>query len=196
VVLNRLGNGAEDHAGLGQFLAEGRHHGDAVEDGIDRNLRRALDAGKHFLLFQRDTELLIGPEQFRIDLFKAFRPFGAFRRGVVVEILEVDLRIVDPGPGRLGHRAPALVGLKPPFEQPFRLALLGRNETNDVFVQPFGGHDRFNLGREAVLILIDVDFFDAFNGFFDSRHRFIPNLVSILFPISFRSRAAGTANSR
>ncbi len=41
--LHRLGDRAEDHAGLGQLLLEGGDHRDAIEHGIDRHrgLRRA-----------------------------------------------------------------------------------------------------------------------------------------------------------
>ena len=48
-----------------QLALEGGGDGDAVEHRIHR------DAGQHRLLLQRNAELLVGLEQFRIDLVQA-----------------------------------------------------------------------------------------------------------------------------
>ena len=56
----------EDNTSFRQLLLEGRHHGHAVEHGIDRH-PRALDAGQHFLFLQRDAEFFVGTKQFRVD---------------------------------------------------------------------------------------------------------------------------------
>ena len=175
MVLHRLRDRAEDHAGLGQLLLEGGDHGHAIEHGVDRNARRALDAGEQLLLLQRDAELGVGLEQLRIDLGEALRPFGALRRGIVIEILEVDLGVVHVGPGRLLHGQPAAIGLEPPLEQPVGLALLRRDEADDLLVEALRGLDRFDVGVEAVFVLVDVDLADAGDGLLHCRHGSTPN---------------------
>ena len=129
---------AEDDAGLRQLLLEGRDDGHAVEHGVDGDARAVLHAGQDLALPQRDAELLVGAQQLRIDVGEALGPLGRFRRGVVIEVLEVDLRIVHVGPGRLGHGLPAPEGLEPPLQHPGRLALLRRDEAHGVLVEALG----------------------------------------------------------
>ena len=75
MLLHRLGERAEDDAGLGQALLERRRDRDAVEHRVDR------DAGQPRALVQRHAELVVGREQLRIDLGQALGPvafcFGA-----------------------------------------------------------------------------------------------------------------------
>jgi hypothetical protein len=86
---HRLGDRAEDDAHLLQLLLEGGGDRDAVEHGVDG------DAGQHFLLAQRDAELLrrcacsSGSTSSRL---LGRRP--ALRRRVVVGVLVVDRREV------------------------------------------------------------------------------------------------------
>ena len=127
----------EDHAGLLQLFLEGGHDRDGIEYRIDGDPRR-LHASEHFLLAQRNAELFIDLQNFRIDIFDRRRAGRALRRGVIVDIVEIDLRIVDARPGRLFKRQPALIGPETPFKHPFRLLLLRRNETDDVFGQALG----------------------------------------------------------
>src|SRR5215469_2704148 len=82
---------------------------------------------------------------------------------------------MDVRPFRLLQGEPAAIGLKPPFGQPFGLALLGRDEPDDVLVEALGGLDRFNVGKEAVFVLVDVNLFDAGDGFLRCRHWPTPN---------------------
>ena len=100
IFADRLGDRAEDDAGLLQLLLEGGDDRDRIEHRVDGD-PRALDAGQHLALAERNAELLVGREQLGIDLVEALRALAALRRGVVVDVLEVDLRIVDLGPGRL-----------------------------------------------------------------------------------------------
>ena len=67
MILDRLGNGAEDHPGFPQLLFEGGKHGGRVEHHIHG------DAGKHFLLMQGDAQFFIGGQQFRVHFVQAFR---------------------------------------------------------------------------------------------------------------------------
>ena len=151
---HRLGQGAEDHAGLGQLRLEGGHHRHAVEHGVDGVAGGALHARQEFLLLQRDAQLGIGGQQFRIHLVQRLRPVLRLRRGVVIEVLIVDLRIVHPGPVGLVQGEPALIGLQPPVEQPLGLVLLGGDEADDVGVQPAFGELLLDVGDEAVGVLL------------------------------------------
>ena len=168
MVLQRLGDRAEDDAVALQLLLEGGGDRDRIEHGVDRDLRRALHAGEHLLLLQRNAELLVGAQQFRIDLVEALRPFRVLGRGVVVDVLEVDRRIVDHGPGRLGHGQPVAVGLEPPVEHPVRLVLAGRDEADDVLVQPLRGRLHLDLGFPAMLVLAEIA--DLRDGLCSCRH--------------------------
>ena len=124
MLVDRLGHGAEDDAGLLQLLLEGGDDGDAVEHGIDRNLR-GLDASQNLLLAERNAELLVDAQQFGIDIVDRLRTRRRFRRRIIIEFLIVDLWIVDARPFRPRHGQPAAIGVQPPVEQPTGLVLLG-----------------------------------------------------------------------
>ena len=195
MLAQRLGNRTEDDAGLGQLLLEGRDHRHAVEYGIDGD-PRALHAGQQFLLFQRNAETLIGAQQLRIHLIEALRAFGALRRRIIIQVLEVDLRIVELRPGRLGHRAPAAIGLQPPFEHPRGLALLLRNEADDILVQPLRRFDALDLRLEPVLVLVDVDLPNLVDGLLNCCHDLLLTILSRRFiPVS-SSRRCGALCAR
>ena len=57
-------------------------------------------------------------------------------------------------PVRLRHLPPAAEGGEPPFEHPFRLVLLGRDEADDVFVQALRRALHLDVGDEAVFVLL------------------------------------------
>jgi hypothetical protein len=84
--------------------------------------------------------------------------------------LEVDLGILHVRPFRLLHGEPAAIGFEPPLGQPLGLALLGRDEADDVLVEALRGLHRLDIGEEAVLILIDVDRLNAGDGFLHCGH--------------------------
>ena len=153
VFLDRLGEGAEDHAGLGQLLLERRRYRHAVENGVDR------DAGKARALVQRNTELVVGLKQFRVDLVEAFRPvLVGFRRRIVGNRVEVDGRVVHVGPAGFLHLPPQAVGAQPPLEHELGLILDGRDRPDDVFVQAGWQPLAFDVGDEAVLVApVDED---------------------------------------
>src|SRR5690606_22942259 len=99
---------------------------DRVEDRIDRDPAavcrrgvRTLHPGKDHLLPERDAELLVGAQQLGIDLVKGFRTvLEALRTGVVILVLEVDLRVVEHRPVRLLEPDPAARGVEPPLGHP------------------------------------------------------------------------------
>ena len=162
-LLHRFRDRAEDDALLFELrLVSGRDR-DRIEDRVDS------DARKHLLLLERDAELVVGLQQLRIDLVQTLRPVViAFRRGVVVGVLEVDSRIVDPGPGRFLHGQPVAIGLEPPLEHPFGFFLFRGDEADDVFVQALGGRLHLDLGLEAVLVAAQI--FDLSDCLSVSRH--------------------------
>ena len=137
VVTHRLGERTEDHARLGELGLEGGGDGDRVEHRVDGD--PPLDAGEDLLLDQRNAELGVGAQQLGIDLVERLRAGHGFRRREIIEVLEVNLGKIDPRPARRRHRQPAPVGLEAPVEQPLRLALLGRDEADDVLVEALGG---------------------------------------------------------
>src|SRR6185503_2008118 len=108
---------------------------DAVEHGIDSDTRAVLNAGENRLLLQWDAELFVSAQQLRVDVGKTLWALGRPGRGVVIEVLEVDLGVAHIGPGRLRHALPAPEGLEPPLQHPRRLALLLGDEAHDVLVE-------------------------------------------------------------
>ena len=103
---------------------------------------------------QWNTELLVGGEQFGIHLVEALRAvLEVFRRRVVGDGLVIDLRVVHVGPLRGLHATPLAIGREAPFEQPLRLVLLCRNETDDVLVETRRERVRLDLGDESRRVL-------------------------------------------
>src|SRR5512132_3631897 len=149
VLAHRLGEGAEDHPHRFEFVLEGRRDGDGVEHGVDG------DAREHLALAERNAQFVVGLEQLRVDFVQALRPVLALRRGVVVHVLVVDLRIADPRPGRFAVLllAPDAMGLQPPVEQPRGFLLLGGDEADGLLVEALGGEFGLDIGDEPVLVL-------------------------------------------
>ena len=98
VVLDRLGERAEDDPQFGQLLLEGGGHRDAVEHGVHRHAAQPL------LLLQGDAQLLEGPPDFRIHLVQALQRLLRLGRRVVDDVLVVDGRVADVGPRGLRIR--------------------------------------------------------------------------------------------
>src|SRR5512139_931871 len=162
----------EDHADFLQLFLEGRRDRDRIEHRIDRDAPLALgahDAGEDLLFAQRNAELLICLENFRIDFIERGQRL-LLRRGIIIGVLIVDLGIVDACPGRLAHGLPALKGFQPPGQHPLRLALLCRNKTDGIFRQALRGLFGFDIGDESVFILVNVDLSDLIDGLLYGRH--------------------------
>src|SRR5262249_1251855 len=128
------------------------------------------DPGQHLLLAQRNAELLIGLEDFRIDLVERGRAGHLLRRRVVVDVLVVDLRVLDPCPGRLALGEPVARGFEPPLEHPLGLVLLARDETHRVFGETLRGLLRFDQRLESVFVLVDIDQADPIDRLLHGRH--------------------------
>ena len=149
MVLHRLGERAEDDAVLAQLLLEGGRHRHRVEHRVDR------DAGKAGALVQRHAELLVGAQQFRVDVVEALRAVLALlRRRVVDDVLEVDRRETGPWPSAAASIVqPAAVGLQAPLEHELGLALAGRDQPDRVLRQALGERVGLELGDEAGRVL-------------------------------------------
>jgi hypothetical protein len=144
----------EDHAGRRlQLLAEGGRDRDAVEHRVDRDLARALDAGEHLLLLDRDAELLVDAEDLGIDLVEAAELLLRLGLGVIISVLVIDLGDVELGPAHLLHGQPGAIGLEPPFEHPFRLVLLGRDEADRVLAEALRRELLLDVGGEAPFVI-------------------------------------------
>ena len=151
MLLHRFGEGAEDNSQISQLLLERGRHGDAVEHRIDRHTRQLL------LLLERNAQLLVGAQDLRIEFLQALEAGLLFGRGVVDDVLVVDRPVLDVGPLWLGlrllKRRPVVIRLQPPLQHELRFILLGRDHTNDVFVQPLGDPFFLHFGDEAPLVL-------------------------------------------
>ena len=146
----------EDHAGVGELLLECRCHRHTVEHRVHRHIAvaggvgGAFHAREHFLLTQRDAELLVGFEKLGVDFVQALGlVLGAFRGGIVGNRLIVDRLVMQMRPFRRAHLFPLPECFEAPVEHPFRLVFLGRNEADDILVQPRRNRVGFQVGDET-----------------------------------------------
>ena len=170
MISDRIGEGAENDPRLGELRLESRCDRNGVEDGVDRH-PGSFDPGEDLLLDKRDAEFGVSAQQLRINLVERLRRRPSFWRGEVINLLVVDRRMVDARPFWLLHRLPTTEGLKPPFQQPFRLALLFRNKSNGVFVQALGGQIRLDRADETIFVSVDLNRAYAIDGLLDGRHK-------------------------
>src|ERR1041384_6024101 len=103
-------------------------------------------------LLDRDAELLERLEQFGVDLIEAVELGPLLGRGIETNGLIIDRAVPDVGPVRLRHLLPVAVGLEPPLDHPGRLALLLRDQPDDVLAQTGRDGFRLDVGDEAVLV--------------------------------------------
>ena len=162
IVADGLRNRAEDDARLFQLFLEGGDDRHAVENGIHR------DARQHLLLLERNAELLIGFEKLGVHLVEAFGPGGLLGRGIIVSVLIVHRRIEHLGPCRLFHVLPAAERFQTPFQHPFRFVLFRGDVANGILRQADRRLFGFDLGREAVFVLLH--FANGFDCLLDGRH--------------------------
>ena len=156
MLLDGFGKRAEDDPFLGQLFLERGGDRYAVKHRIDGDARQQL------ALAQRNTKLLVGPQDLRVDVVQALGPrlLGP-RSRVVVNGLVIDGSELDVGPLRLRHRQPVPVGLQSPLEHPSGLILLGRDQADDVLVQPGRNQVSFHVGVKAILVFLGRQGFDA-----------------------------------
>ena len=200
MLADRFRDRAEDHAGLRQFILEGRPHADGIEDrvhghpagvvaALDGRGVGAFDPGQDRLFLQRNAQLLIGRQQGGIDLVQRLGLDGhAFRTRVVILVLIVDLGIVQHRPARLGHALPAAEGGQAPLGHPLGLVVLLADQPDDVLVDALGGVFHLDLGVPPVFVgphvgdgldRLTVDAFADFDlGRVQNGHR-LPSLLAL-----------------
>ena len=155
---NRLAEGAEDDAVLGQLLFVGSGNRNAVEDGVNRHIREAL------LLTQGNPELVEGLEQFGVHLIEAGLLLLLFGSGVINDVLVVDGRVTQSSPIGLSHALPLAEGTQAEIQQELRLLLFGRDQPNNLFTEALGDLLRFNVSDKAIAIRLANQVADIAGG--------------------------------
>src|SRR6185437_17015727 len=110
-----------------------------------------------------------------------------FRRRIVINVLKIDLRIMNPRPSRLGHGLPALERFETPGQKPLWLALLGRDEAHGRFIKPLRSFDALDAGLKTVFVLVDIDLLDLIDRLLNSSH---------FLRLSFNNPAAVRGNAK
>jgi hypothetical protein len=77
---------------------------------------------------------------------------------------------MDARPVRLFHGQPAAISVEAPFQHPFRLVLLGRDQADHVFIQARRHGVGFDIGLEPVFVLVHVDRADLVYGLLNRSH--------------------------
>ena len=121
---------------------------DAVEHRVDRHVGQAL------LFVQRDTQFFKGAEHFRVDFVEAVQFFLQLGRGIIGDVLEINLRVMHVGPRRLLHRQEFAVRLETEIEHELRLFFLLGNGADDVLVQTLGQGLGFDIRSEPEFVFI------------------------------------------
>ena len=114
-----------------------------------------------FCSCERDAELVEGRLDLRIEIVEALQRRLLLRGRVVDDVLEVDRREVHVVPLRFGHPLPDAECVQAPRQQPLRLALLGRDDPDDLLVQPRRDRLGVDVGDEAVLVVLIRKLLDA-----------------------------------
>jgi hypothetical protein len=169
MLVHRLRDRHEEHAGLGELGLEGRRDRHGIEHGVDGDVR-ALDAFQHLDLAKRDAELLVGLQDLGIDVVERHGARIVLRRRVVIDLVVLDRRVIDTRPIGLSHRQPAAVRLQTPLEQPSGLVLPGRDVADRVLGEPDRGLLHLDLGLEPVLVLVDIDQLHPIDRLLHCRH--------------------------
>ena len=156
VFLDRFRHRAEDHPGCCELVLEGRGDRDAVEYCVNSH------ASESFLLIERNTQFLVGLQQFRIHFIQAFGAFLDLGCGVIADALVIDRLVIDIGPGRLGHGQPMSIGIQPPLQHELGLVFLGRDRANDILIKSRGKRVGFKIGDKARLVFLVDDVFECF----------------------------------
>ncbi len=154
MLLDRLAERHEDDAMLGEGLLKRRLHRSAVHDGIHRH------AGELLLLVERDAQLVESGQQLGIHLVQALLFLALTRSGIIDNILIINLRQIKMAPIRLLQRQPMTERLQTKLQQPLRFFLLGGNQPDDVFIQPFGHKIGLNVGHKTKLVILVSDLID------------------------------------
>ena len=157
-----LANGTEDDTLFAQFFLEGGLHADAVHDGIDGGI-----AAEGQALLQGDAQLVEGLLQFRVYPsgntagHRLCRGVGVIRNGLIVNGGHMHV-----SPCGLRLFLPIAECLQTELKHPFGFPLLGRDEPNDILVQPLLNDFSMYVRGEAKLIFLFGHLADKLVSFF------------------------------
>ena len=152
IVPQRFRERTENDSFFGQRFAERRFDRHGVHHRVDRHARH------QHLFFERHAELIERRLQLRIDFVHTGQFRFLLRRGIINNILKIDLGQIQMRPARHRHRQPVPVSLQPEFGHPLRLAFFGRDHPDDLLAQSFGNGFGIDVGHKTVLILTVGDF--------------------------------------
>ncbi len=148
---------AEDDSLLLECSTEGRLHRDRVKDRIDGHAREG------FPLVERYSQLVESLFELGVNLLRTVAVL--LRRGIVYNVLKVNLGDVQMPPFRRRHPLPFAEGVETEVQQPPRLLLLRGNKAYDVLVQALGDELLLKIRHEAVFIFLPGDVFDYISLF-------------------------------
>ena len=148
MLLDRLGDRAEDDALLLEGLAEGGLHRHRVHHSVHSHTRQG------HLLLERNTQLVEGALELGIDLVHRAQLLLGLRGGVVDHLLKINLGDVEVRPRGVLERQPIAVGLQTLLGHPVRFTLLFGNEAHHGLRETLFDQVGLDIGREAVLILL------------------------------------------
>ncbi len=110
---------------------------------------------------QRDSQFLVGGEQFRVNLIQALRRIRRRpRRGIIRDVLVVDGLVAHMSPGGLLHRLPVPKCFQPPIQQKFRFVFLFRDCGDHVLIESGRQAVGLDVGDKAVAIFLADQGFD------------------------------------
>ena len=150
-VAQRLGDRTEEDALLGQHLPESGLDRHGIHHGIDRDTRQ-----RHLFL-ERNAQFVEGAFEFGVDLVHRAKLLFGFGGRVVDDVLKVDRRDHQVGPGRRFQRQPMAVGRHTPLGHPLRLALFGGDQPHDLLRKPLADGLGLDVGGKAVLVFLLSD---------------------------------------
>ena len=128
-----------------------------LEGGLHRNrVHHCIHchSGQCHALFKGYAELVKGFHQLGVDFFLPFAFFLLGGVGVIGYGLIVDGRQVDMRPVRLFQREPMAISSQTEVQQPIRLFLFLRDESDDIFVQTGFDDVGLHICSKAVLIFL------------------------------------------
>ena len=153
MVCQRLGQRAKNDPDFGQLILKGGRDRHTVEHRIDRN------SGQSLLLLQRNAQLVVGLQQFRIYFVETL---GSIRITlgcrVVTDRLEVYGGVANLGPVGLLHVLPTAKSVQSPLKNEVGLIFFGGKKTNDVFIQARRQGIGFDVRDKAFLVLTTNQF--------------------------------------
>ena len=135
-------NRAKDDTCFLEFIPEGRAYRYGIKYRVHSHPsgRRSIGIGafhacQEHLLPQWNSKFFVCFQKLGIDFFKRLGAFfHALRLGVIILILIVNLRVIHHRPSRFAHVLPPRESAAAPIRQPIRFIVLGRNQSDDLFV--------------------------------------------------------------